>query len=248
MVLFANIKSTSEELNQANRLSYCLKIAETSIGNIMMAVISEALTEQQKGAIASAFLVEQFNHWFTKNLAKLSRITDYQWIQAQWLALLDRINQKLLFYGHDAQSPLATSISLLLIFESRIAIQLTVGSKSNIRITGQSCQTFIGTKKSVGGMKKDCFSAQKQNGIEKKIGIGESFEVSFGSWDINEPTMFMISSNNVYPKVSNQEMVMLFNPTMIKNRGAINKSLDSLFLLAQKHAANPELVAIAVLC
>ncbi|MBS7576460.1 MULTISPECIES: hypothetical protein [unclassified Enterococcus] len=248
MALLASVKSSRNSIHhQVNQLSYCLKIAEASTGRVVMAVMTEALTEQQKGAIASAFLVEQFNHWFESCLPKISHELSSELIQSQWQKLLRQANQQLLLYGRSARTPLATTISILLVFESRVAYQMHIGCSPVIKITSDTYQANAEVKNNDFLRKATQFSDLRQTKGSAMLGISNTFQASYASFCLDEPTSLMLVSKNFYPQVSNQEIASFFHPKAIKSRGKISKNLDHLVCLAQKYGVRSDLAAIAIL-
>ncbi|MCH4168653.1 MAG: hypothetical protein LKF42_05320 [Streptococcaceae bacterium] len=247
MALIASIKSTGEGINQKNQMSYCLKIAETHTGKVMMAVIADGWTEQQRGAIASTYLVERFSHWFETYLPNLSQLGADELIKSQWQDLLRAINQKLLIYGQNDDFPLATTISILLVCESKVAYQMSIGFTPTIKMTGHAYQFLAGEKQQLAITKKAMIASNEQLKDCEFLGLNTTFQMTFNVWTLSEATSFVICSKRFYQQVSKQDLLLLFKPTAIQNTGGINKNLDTSMLLAQKNSAEVGLAIIVIL-
>ena len=79
-----------------NQDSLAIKVADTSIGKVALALICDGMGGLQQGEVASASLTRAFSEWFDNNLSKLIQdgIDDFK-VRREWEQIIKNENKKI---------------------------------------------------------------------------------------------------------------------------------------------------------
>ena len=106
-----------------NQDSLAIKVADTSVGKIALALICDGMGGLQQGEVASATLTRAFSEWFDNNLSQLIQegLDDLK-IRREWERIIKNVNKKILIYGQQQRIRLGTTIVAALFTEDRYYI------------------------------------------------------------------------------------------------------------------------------
>lgn len=94
---------------QTNQDSLLLKVAQTSVGKVVLAVVCDGMGGLEKGELASATVISAFSKWFDNDLPPLLQNHNWNEIQARWNLLLKEQNQRIGEYGKRLNINLGTT-------------------------------------------------------------------------------------------------------------------------------------------
>lgn len=108
---------------RTNQDSLLIRVFNTSAGRMVLAVMCDGMGGLSKGEVASATVIRAFDQWSLQELPQLchSGITDTL-IRSSWENVIHRENQKIMSYGKRLGIQLGTTVTAMLLTESRYYI------------------------------------------------------------------------------------------------------------------------------
>ena len=112
---------------KTNQDSLSIKLIDTSQGKMAFAILCDGMGGLDKGEVASAAVIKEFDKWVHNELPTLCNetIEDYK-IKAQWENIIVNISERIKQYGSRLGVHLGTTAVVMLLTQTRYYI-LNVG-------------------------------------------------------------------------------------------------------------------------
>ena len=130
MLLCAGV-SEKGPVKSVNQDAYLVKRAQTSAGDVALAVVADGMSGLQRGQVASGAIVRAFDEWFQRDLPLAGESLGFSGaafaraVQVQWANLLQEINLSLLKRGlHEGVSMGAACTVFLVAAETYYVMQV----------------------------------------------------------------------------------------------------------------------------
>lgn len=219
---------------QNNQDSLCLKIAETKLGEVAFAVVSDGMGGLKKGELASATVIRAFSDWFDKVLPNnLGNTVDLKQIAEQWSNLISSLNYKIAEYGIKTGIQLGTTICAIIVINGK-ALVCNVGDSRAYSLGSNVIQitkdhSVIAMEIETGRLTKEQAKFDPRRSVLTQcIGASQKVTPDFYEVTANPGTAFAICSDGFVHEISNEEIFSALNPSSIETENAIKPCLIDL--------------------
>ncbi|RHW42729.1 serine/threonine-protein phosphatase [Neobacillus notoginsengisoli] len=118
----------------ANEDSLLVKIADTSRGKVVLAIIADGMGGLSKGELASASVIRAFSAWFDHELPDQLAAGDWDELQYRWERMIKEQNHRIAEYGRSERIQLGTTLTALLLIGDQFRLIVHVGDSRVYRI------------------------------------------------------------------------------------------------------------------
>jgi PPM family protein phosphatase len=102
-------------VKETNQDAVLLKVANSSFGEIVFAVVCDGMGGLSKGELASATVVKAFSDWFEQGFVEILKANQLQQIEVEWNRMLNELNSKISDYGNQHGIKLGTTFTGMLV-------------------------------------------------------------------------------------------------------------------------------------
>jgi serine/threonine protein phosphatase PrpC len=204
---------------------------------MVLAVLCDGMGGYDKGEVASAAVINAFTDWMNTCLSVLSqsRIEDHV-IRQQWDEIVSLQNKKIKEYGDKLGITLGTTVTALLITDSRYYI-MNVGdgrvyeiSESLKQITDD--QTVVASDVANGLMTQEQADADpRRNVLRQAVGASGASDEIVPDFFFGEPTLnavYMLCSDGFRHEIKPHEIYNAFHPLQMTNTEQMKMQTDGL--------------------
>jgi len=202
-----------------NQDSLCLKVVNTKIGSIAMAVVCDGMGGFQRGELASATVVRAFSNWFDTELNGMIDDISYEKVRDRWDSIVRKQNEKIVEYGKKNNITLGTTITAMLIVDDKFMIVLNVGDtrayeiKDEVRKMTED-QSIVQLEVNKGIITEEEAETDPRNNILlQSVGVTEKLEPVFTCEKVKANCMYMLCSDGFRHKIKKDEMKLYFDPS-----------------------------------
>ena len=246
----ATDKGVSKGINQD---AYTLKVANTSYGEIALAVMCDGMGGFLSGELASASVIRQFSNWFENELPLMNlQSIDEQTLAGRWREMLLSANSTIGEYGNQQGIKLGTTVTAILFFNN-VYCCINVGDSRAYKINSNDYiqltkdHTFVQREVDRGAITpEEARNHPKRNVITQCIGCCVNLEPDFYRGTYAKGDQFLLCSDGFRHELSESEIqngvVSVYNST----QDVIKSELESLINLCISRGENDNITAITV--
>jgi PPM family protein phosphatase len=237
---------------ETNQDSYLLKIAETSVGKVVLAVICDGMGGLSQGEVASASVIHAFSQWFDKELPVQLAKQDWNDIQYRWSRIIKEQNQRIAEYGHQIKIQLGTTLTALLLIDSTFLLIGHVGDSRVYRMNQTveimtDDQTVVGRELKRGQItpeqaKKD----PRRNVLLQCIGASKLVEPEFIQGKPAPGEVFMLCSDGFRHMISEDEIFHALSPQRLMDEAAMEQKARELVELNKQRNETDNITVLLV--
>lgn len=244
MDILANAYTDVGSIKKINQDSACLKVAQTLLGTITMAVVCDGVGGLYKGELASATVVREFNAWFDQKLPQmLERIILQEkrnnWkniikeIKENWKAMLNAINSKMVLYGQERNQKVGTTISACLILDQYCYLAVHIGdSRIYLLRDGikQITKDHTVTEREVMLGRLSRAEAEvdpRRHVLLQCMGAVNTVEPDVIIDEVKQNDVFLLCTDGFYNTIQDKELFLNFNASRITSQEEIGAILQS---------------------
>ncbi|WP_042462820.1 PP2C family protein-serine/threonine phosphatase [Neobacillus dielmonensis] len=236
-----------------NQDSYCIKIAETSLGTVVLAVICDGMGGLAKGEVASASVINRFSEWFEQEFP--TQIAQYQFeeIQSSWEQIIQEQNVRIAAYGQKVGIQLGTTLTALLLIESKPMLIAHVGDTRVYRIDNDKLevltedQTVVGREVRRGTLTPEQarFDPRK-NVLLQCIGASRIVEPVFLSGNPSPGQVFMLCSDGFRNMITGEEIHQAFAPESLMDEAVMAEKAKALIELNKQRQETDNITVMLI--
>ena len=252
MNYIAMASSDAGMVKETNQDSYFAEISSTPIGKVAFAIVCDGMGGLDRGELASASVTEAFRRWTKERLPSLcvQEIPDQE-IRQDWTEIALSYNEKLQRYGREHQIRLGTTVTSLLLTESRYYI-MNVGDTRAYEITNRILQvtrdhTVIEREIEMGNLTpEEAETDPRRSVLLQCIGASEEIypDFFFGRPRLN--SVYLLCSDGFRHKISNAEIHRHLNADVCASPEEIKRNIDRLIALDMRRMEQDNITAIAI--
>jgi serine/threonine protein phosphatase PrpC len=224
---------------QVNEDSCCIKVAQTSLGEVIMALVCDGVGGLSAGNLASATVVNRFSQWFEQELPMLMEgmvangSFDFQTIKAVWGALLQTQNELIRTHGTKTGIRLGTTFTGIITCGGRYLVghvgdcrAYQLDKTSFKQITED--QTEVARKLAAGEITAEEARRMPKNVILQAVGSGCVLVPAFYEGTCGPNELFVICCDGAYHRSENEGIRQIFQRTRFTEEQSLDKACHDL--------------------
>lgn len=237
---------------KTNQDSLSVKLIDTSQGKMAFAILCDGMGGLDKGEVASAAVIKEFDKWVHNELPTLCNgtIEDYK-IKAQWENIIVNISERIKQYGSRLGVHLGTTAVVMLLTQTRYYI-LNVGDSRAYEIKEQlkqitTDQTFIAREIALGHMtEEEAMMDSRRNVLLQCIGASDEVfpEMFFGP--VQKDATYMLCSDGFRHEITPEEIYAYMNPNVLFDEKSMNDNTVSLIELNKQRMETDNISAVLI--
>jgi PPM family protein phosphatase len=237
---------------QTNQDSLCLKVAETSLGMVVLALICDGMGGLSKGEVASASVVNTFSDWFDEELPAFLAKNELSNIQYRWEQLIQEQNQKIDEYGRNNNVQLGTTWTALLLIDSKFMLIGHVGDSRVYRIQHKlevltEDQTVVGRDVRSGVLTPEQAKLDpRRNVLLQCIGASRIVEPQFIQGTPVAGEVYMLCSDGFRHMITEDEIYHSFSPQVLVNERVMEEKAKALVELNKQRKETDNITVLLI--
>lgn len=245
-------------VKQVNQDSLIVKVVDTELGKVTLAVLCDGMGGLTKGELASAIVVRVFEAWFMEKLPyQLRRIT-VEMLKAEWERLVTDCNDRIRKQGHQN---MGTTLTAMLFYADAYYI-IHVGDCRAYELTSEvfqltKDQTFVEREVASGRMTREqAKTDSRRNVLLQCIGVKEEVEPEFIAGNLVPGACYLLCSDGFRHEVSRDEILavveeMVWEPIRKQQpeseiKVGMNKALNMLIEKVKERGERDNISAILI--
>ncbi|WP_338470823.1 protein phosphatase 2C domain-containing protein [Niallia sp. XMNu-256] len=227
---------------EGNQDSILLKIADTSVGKVVLAVICDGMGGLSQGEVASASVIKAFSDWFQYELPIQLGKNDLRDIQYRWDRLIKEQNQRIAQYGRNMNIQLGTTWAAVLIIDDYSMLIGHVGDTRVYRIADRlqivtEDQTVVAREIKRGRLTPEQAAQDpRRNVLLQCIGASKIVEPDFLTSRPERGEVIMLCSDGFRHMISEREIFEAFSPAHLTDETIMKqKAIEMVELNKQRN-------------
>lgn len=199
-------------VKKINQDSLTVKVAGTSYGEAMIAVICDGMGGLEQGEVASAIVVRAFEQWFLRDFPALLNVgLEAVQLEKIWNHITCHCNQRIVAYSRKQQTTMGTTLTVLLLSGGCYYI-FHVGDCRAYQINKElsqltNDQTYVAREVALGHMTpQQAENDSRRNVLLQCIGTGRTIEPEFISGYVAPGDSFLLCSDGFRHELSDREL------------------------------------------
>ncbi len=234
MLLCAGV-SEKGPVKSVNQDAYLVKRAQTSAGDVALAVVADGMSGLQRGQVASGAIVRAFDGWFQRDLPLAGESLGFSGaafaraVRVQWANLLQEINLSLLKRGlHEGVSMGAACTVFLVAAEAYYVMQVgdtrlyCLDDRAICQITRD--QTFAAREIAAGRLTRN--EAERhplRNSLLQCVGASHDLTPVFSQGPFDKRCSYLVCSDGFRRSLTDAELHQALNASALRARGAAER-------------------------
>lgn len=217
-----------------NQDSLVIKVANTDIGNITMAVVCDGMGGLAQGEVASADLIRSFSDWFTNRLPYIiNGSLEDQVVRQEWERVISESNQRIMEYGRRSGINLGTTVVGMLFTDKRYYV-VNVGDSRAYEMTDRVTlltedQTVVEREVRQGILTREqAMNDPRRSVLLQCVGVAPNVypEMFFGETKKN--ATYMLCSDGFRHVISEEEIYKYLGPGASTSAEEMKKNCEYL--------------------
>lgn len=236
-----------------NQDSLCIKVAETDIGKVVMAVLCDGMGGLAKGEVASASVVEAFSRWFDGELPAQLQKYKLDDIRLRWERIIQDLNLHIAEYGKSIGIQLGTTLTVLLLVGDKISLIGHIGDSRAYEIDDDGAkvltddQTVVANEVRLGRMTPEQAAVDPRRSVLLQC-IGASRVVT-PDFIVGSPArgkVYMLCSDGFRHLVTQNEIATMFAPKNLTDEADMAERITMLIEENKKRGETDNITALLV--
>ena len=228
---------------QVNEDSCCIKVAQTSLGEVVLALVCDGVGGLSAGNLASATVVNRFSQWFDLELPMLmegmandSGGFDFQTVKAVWGALLQAQNDLIFTHGTVVGTRLGTTFTAIICCGGRYLIghvgdcrAYRIGEDSFEQLTED--QTKVARMLANGEITAEEAKSMPRNVILQSVGTQRVLAPVFYEGECSDDDLLVICCDGAYHRVENEGIRRMFQKADFMDEASLDATCREIIQL-----------------
>ena len=220
-------------VKKTNQDSLSIKVINTKQGKMVLAVLCDGMGGLQKGEVASASLIYEFDRWCRQDFSVLTenRISNSE-ICKQWENIVKQMNNRIMNYGKENDVRLGTTVTAILLTQEYYYI-MNVGDTRAYEISDKMIQltndhSLVAREVALGHLTpEEAEHDKRRNVLLRCVGATETAEPDMFFGKTKKNAVYMLCSDGFRHEISPYELYEAFKPEkMIDEKTMNEKSIE----------------------
>lgn len=251
MNFVATVDSDVGTVKTTNQDAACIKIAETAYGQVAMAIVCDGMGGLEKGELASATVINEFNEWFCNELPR--NIDGFNWgyVSEKWIHIIKKLNRAIGDFGRNNNIRLGTTVTAMLLFKNEYLIA-HVGDSRVYQIDSGLLQltedhSVVGREVRQGLIsEEDAEKDPRRNVLLQCVGASNAVEPQIVRGQITGNTSYLLCSDGFRHVISRYEIFEAANPQKVKTSDEMKSNLRRLIDTAKYRGEQDNISALLI--
>lgn len=237
---------------ETNEDSICLKVAETSLGKVVLAVLCDGMGGLTKGELASASVIAAFSDWFEMEFPQDLAAENWADIEYRWDRMIKEQNQRIRTYGKKIHSNLGTTLTAMLIVDSKFMLVAHVGDTRLYRLDSEiyqltEDQTVVAKAVRQGKLTEEqAKNDPRRNVLLQCIGASKVVETEFRQGRVRPGEVYVICSDGFRHEITDEEIYEAFQPDALKDELTMERKAKEMVELVKERKETDNISVLLV--
>ncbi|WP_068673689.1 PP2C family serine/threonine-protein phosphatase [Oceanobacillus sp. Castelsardo] len=237
---------------ETNQDSLCVKISETSVGKVMLAVICDGMGGLAKGEVASASVIQAFSKWFEDELPEQLVNQDWDDIEYRWERIIKEQNQRIATYGRKVKMNLGTTLTALLLVDSKFMLIGHVGDSRAYRLDTNihqltEDQTVVAQAVRQGTLTvEQARNDPRRNVLLQCIGASKLVQAEFIRGRAGAGEVYVLCSDGFRHVLTDVEIFQAFDPEKLQDEVTMEKRAVEMVELVKERQETDNISVLVV--
>lgn len=238
-------------VKKVNQDAVTLKHIRLCNNELVFAVLCDGMGGFEQGELASTSVVKAYLDWFDNRfLSRLDQM-DEGHICGEWDSLMHRMNAVLYEYGLSNGIKLGTTLTVLLLWNSRYYIY-NVGDGRVYELATCITQitrdhSWVAREVEEGRMTPEQAKVDKRkNRILRCVGGASKTSGDFYAGLVKPDSLYMLCCDGIRNKVSDEELLYFLHPSCMTEVGAMENNIRYIFELNKMREENDNMSMIMI--
>ncbi len=241
-----------------NQDACCIQVAQTSFGEMIMAVVCDGVGGLSAGELASATVAYRFAQWFNVELPtllagmKAGSPLDLDTIQTVWGIMLANLNETIQAHARANKLTMGTTFTGMLFCGGRYLVAhvgdcraYCLGSRGMRQITED--QTLLAKKLREGTLTpQEAATYNKKHVILQSVGTEGILRPAYYTGTYTATDLFVMCCDGAYRKAENQGIDTFFASVDRTSEDELRKACQSVVAYDISHGEKDNLTVVAV--
>lgn len=240
-----NTKSTNQD-------SFNVRVFQTRIGKVVMAVLCDGMGGLAKGEVASASVVKAFCKWADNRLPVLceGEIADKK-IAEEWKDIITEYNEKIKSYGKKCGISIGTTVTAMLITPKRYYI-VNVGDTRAYELTDKlhiltQDQTVVAREVALGNLTEaEAEKDSRRSVLLQCVGASDSVYPDMFFGDTSWNAVYMLCSDGFRHEITAEEIYQGLQPNVMLDEAGMQQNMQKLIALNKERQERDNITVISV--
>lgn len=237
---------------KTNQDSYSAKVINTSQGKMVFAVLCDGMGGLAKGELASATVINAFGKWINNRLPVLcnTKISD-DMIRNDWISIVNEYNEKIKDYGKKSGISLGTTVTVLLLTETRYYV-LNVGDSrayeisDSVRVLTKD-QTVVAREVELGHITEEQAKTDPRRSVLLQcVGASEAVYPDMFFGNTLQNAVYMLCSDGFRHEISAGEIYQYLQPAVMLNTESMNTNMQTLISINKQRQERDNITVLTV--
>lgn len=237
---------------KTNQDTLLIHQAQTSAGNVLLAVLCDGMGGLAKGEVASACMIRAFSNWFHQDFpSMLSAGLQPEALRGSWEKLVSDVNQKITVYSMENGVSMGTTCVALLAVSGTYYI-MNIGD-SRIYLISDNVyqltkdQTYVQREMDAGRMTyEQALRDPQRNVLLQCVGASATIEPDFFMGDVSINQCFMLCCDGFRHVIDPKEFYEYLNPGVSTDSGTMQRNLVYLTELNKQRRETDNITAALI--
>lgn len=251
MVFLAAAETNVGIAKSTNQDSICIKIAETSCGQLAMAMVCDGMGGLEKGELASAAVIREFSTWFERELPDNINSFSWDYVSEKWTHMIKNLNRTIGDYGSYYGFSLGTTVTAILLFKSEYLIA-HVGDSRAYEVKNELLQltedhSVVGREVRRGAITaEEAERDPRRNILIQCVGASKSVTPQIVKGKIKEGASYLLCSDGFRHEISSDEIFASINPAVVNKSDEMSTALERLIDTAMARGERDNISALMI--
>lgn len=238
---------------EQNQDSFLLKRANTSGGEIALAVLCDGMGGLEQGEVASSTVIKAFDNWFSTTLPNLIKFgLKGEILNQQWSNMIKELNIQIGNYGDSINISLGTTICAILLVNDRYYC-INVGDSRAYQITEEDIyqitkdQSLVQRKIDQGLITGEQANMDPDRSVLLQcVGSSSEVEPDFYEGTTSPNETYMLCSDGFRHEISSQEIHQMLAPNVLTSIKQMDVNIKYLIDLNMQREETDNITTILV--